>query len=92
MQPVSSQPFRRASFDCLFQERRLLSDRFLFRRSVYINPVVPAPHHCANRNREASVAFNFDHAFRVFVSCQPAAAIRAVPGERIPGIFVFLHF
>ena len=68
------------------------SYRFLSFRSVYVNSVVATPHHLTNRNCKTALAFNLDHAFCIFESNQLGAAVRAVPGEWIPGILAFIHF
>ena len=65
---------------------------FLSFRGVYIDPVVATPHHLTNRYCKTALALNLDHAFRIFESDQLGAAVRAVPGEWIPGILAFIHF
>ena len=73
------------------QKRNFLMDRFLSSRGVNINPVVATPYHLANRYGKAFLTFYFDHAFRIFVSCQLAAAIRTIPREWIPDILILIH-
>ena len=87
MQPVSSQPFRRMPFDCMFRitvQIFTVSCPFgaytsirLWRRPITLR---------------TDTARQLDHAFRIFESDQLGAAVRAVPGEWIPGILAFIHF
>ena len=65
---------------------------FLSFWGVNIDPVMATPHHLTNRYCKTALAFNLDHTFRIFESNQLGTAIRAVPGEWIPGIFAFIHF
>jgi len=67
-------------------------DRDLSLRSVNIDPVVATPHHLSDRYGTAPAAFHLDDAFRIFVSCQLAAAVGTMPGKWIPGIFILIHF
>ena len=76
----------------VLQECDFGSYRFLSFRGVYIDPVVAAPHHLTNRDCKTALALNFYHTFCIFESNQLGSAIRAVPGEWIPGIFALIHF
>ena len=78
MQSVSSQPFRRIPLDCMFRNAvQILTVSCPFGAYISIR---------------TALALNLDHAFRIFESDQLGAAVRAVPGEWIPGVFALIHF